>query len=101
MAIPRMTSPFRVGQRVRIVEPGARLCGHVATIKEIRLDDLQSSLWSGTRQMQVHILDVDGIGDRHPTGQEIGAGAQHIAPVGDDSNSAAKVRSRKLSLEAA
>lgn len=97
----RKTSAFRVGQRVRIVEPGARLCGHLATIKEIRLDGLQSSLWSGTRRMQVHILDVDGIGDRHPTGQEIGAGAQHIAPIGDEGNSAAKVRSRELTLEAA
>lgn len=101
MAIPRMTSLFRVGQRVRIVEPGARLRGHLATIREIRVDDLQSSLWTGSRRMLVHILDVDGIGDRHPTGQEIGAGAQHLAPIGDEDNSAMTMRSRKLTLEAA
>lgn len=101
MAIPRMTSPFRVGQRVRIVGKGSPLFGKLATVVEIRRDELFSHTWEGGRLMLVHLLNVDGMGTHWPAGNPVGAGAQHLEPVDGEDNSAAQGRARDLSLEAA
>ena len=101
MAVPHMTSPFRVGQRVRIVGKGSPLFGKLATVVEIRHDELFSHTWEGGRLMLVHLLNVDGMGTHWPSGNLAGAGAQHLEPVNGDENSVAQGRARDLSLEIA